>query len=53
MRSTPPLTLLAGPLELGVVVLVRVPFMDQIELYNHLTDWFGLLWFGFMAYQPF
>ena len=33
MWSTPLLPLLAGPLQSGVVVPVRVPAMGQIELF--------------------
>ena len=36
MWSTPSLLLLPGPLRFRVVVPVRVPSMDQIELFNHL-----------------
>ena len=39
MWITPSLALLPGPLWLRVVVPVRVPSMDQIELFNHLTVW--------------
>ena len=35
--STPSLPLLPWPLWPGVVVLVKVLSMDQIELYDHLT----------------
>ena len=36
MWITPSLPLLPDPLEPGVVVLVRISSMDQIELFNHL-----------------
>ena len=34
--NTPLFSLLPGPLWPGVVVPVRVPYMVQIELFNHL-----------------
>ena len=36
MKSTSPLPLLTAPLQPGVVVHVKVPSMDQIELFYHL-----------------
>ena len=37
MRSTPSLPLFPDQLWPGVVVLVRVPSIGQIELFNHIT----------------
>ena len=36
MWSTPSLTLLPNPLRLGVVIPVRVPCVDKIELFYNL-----------------
>ena len=38
MWTTTSLPLLPGPLYLGVVVPVRVPPMDQIEICNHFLN---------------
>ena len=37
MWSTPSLPLLPDPFLAGVVVLIKVPTMGEIELFNHLT----------------
>ena len=38
MHSNPSLPLLSGPLWIGVLVPVKVLFVDQIELFDLYTD---------------